>query len=129
MGKDEQVQYWIKTAEQDWLTAKDLLKLGRFLHTLFFFHLVIEKLLKAHWVRANVGDFPPRSHDLEYLYSNIDIELATEDVDELRALNYWNLEGRYPDYLNKINKQADKKYTLEKYEFIKRLRKCLLEKL
>ncbi|GEM_PF-4414992 len=40
MGKDEQVQYWIKTAEQD--------------------------------------------------------------VDELRALNYWNLEGRYPDYLNKI---------------------------
>lgn len=129
MGKEEQVQYWIKTAEQDWATAEDLLRLERFLHTLFFFHLVIEKLLKAHWVKDNTGDFPPRSHDLEHIYSSTEIELSPEDVDELRALNYWNLEGRYPDYLNKISKQADKKYTLAKYESVKRIRTCLLEKI
>ena len=128
MGKEEQVRYWIKTAEQDWAAAEDLLKLERFIHALFFFHLVIEKLLKAHWVKDNIGDFPPRSHDLEYIYSNTEIELPAQDVDELRTLNSWNLEGRYPDYLNKISKQADKKYTLEKYENIKRIRKCLLEK-
>lgn len=129
MGKPEQIQHWVKTAELDWETTEDLLKLKRFLHTLFFFHLVIEKLLKAHWVKDNPGDFPPRSHDLEFIYSNTEVELPSEDVDELRALNAWNLEGRYPDYLNKISKQADEKYTLAKYENVKRIRKCLLENL
>ena len=129
MGKEEQIQHWVKTAELDWTTAEDLLKLKRFLHALFFFHFVLEKLLKAHWVKANTSDFPPRSHDLEFFYSNSEIELSSEDVDELRALNSWNLEGRYPDYLSKISKQADEKYTLAKYENVKRIRKCLLENL
>ena len=127
MGKEEQIQHWIKTAEVDWATAEDLLKLKRFLHALFFFHLVIEKLLKAHWVKDNPGDFPPYSHNLEFIYGNTQVELSAEFVDELRALNHWNLEGRYPDYLNKISKQADEKYTLAKYENTKKIRKCLLE--
>ena len=129
MGKEEQIQHWVKTAELDWTTAEDLLKLKRFLHALFFFYLVLGKLLKAHWVKANTSDFPPRSHDLEFFYSNSEIELSSEDVDELRALNSWNLEGRYPDYLSKISKQADEKYTLAKYENVKRIRKCLLKNL
>jgi HEPN domain-containing protein len=129
MGKEEQIQYWIKTAELDWTTAEDLMKLKRFIHALFFFHLVIEKLLKAHWVKDNAGDFPPHSHDLQYIYSNTEMELSADDVDELRALNYWNLEGRYPDYLNKISKQADENYTGAKYRNVKRIRECLLENL
>ncbi len=129
MGKEEQIQHWITTAELDWTTAEDLLRLKRFQHALFFFHLVMEKLLKAHWIKDNTGDFPPRSHDLEFFYSNSEIELSSEDVDELRALNSWNLEGRYPDYLSKISKQANEKYTLAKYENVKRIRKCLLENL
>ena len=90
MGKEEQIQHWVKTAELDWTTAEDLLKLKRFLHALFFFHLVLGKLLKAHWVKANTRDFPPRSHDLEFFYGNSEIELSSEDVNELRALNSWN---------------------------------------
>ena len=90
MGKDEQIQHWVKTAELDWTTAEDLLKQKRFLHALFFFHLVLGKLLKAHWVKANTSDFPPRSHDLEFFYGNSEIELSSEDVNELRALNSWN---------------------------------------
>ena len=129
MGKEDQIQHWVKTAELDWTTAEDLLKLKRFLHALFFFHLVLEKLLKAHWVKANTSDFPPRSHDLEFFYGNSEIELSSEDVDELRTLNSWNLERNYPDYLGKISKQADEKYTLAKYENVKRIRKCLLENL
>ena len=57
MGKEDQIQHWVKTAELDWTTAEDLLKLKRFLHALFFFHLVLGKLLKAHWVKANTSDF------------------------------------------------------------------------
>ncbi len=129
MGKKEQIQYWIETAEADWTTAEDLLKLKRYLHALFFFHLVAEKLLKAHWVKDNPGDVPPYSHDLERIYQNVELELAAEDVDELRALNYWNLEGRYPDYQKKMFRQADEKYTMAKYETLKRLRACLLEKI
>jgi hypothetical protein len=30
MGKDEQVAYWVKAAEEDWTVAEELLNLGRF---------------------------------------------------------------------------------------------------
>lgn len=63
---------------------------------------------------------------MEFNYGNTQVELPAEYVDELRVLNHWNLEGRYPDYLNKISKQADEKYTLAKYENVKKIRKCLL---
>ncbi|MEK6782477.1 MAG: HEPN domain-containing protein [Bacteroidota bacterium] len=129
MGKQEQIQHWVNTSKIDWETAEDLLKLKRFMHSLFFFHLVIEKLLKAHWVKDNLNDIPPFSHNLESIYNQTDLELSTENVDELRALSAWNLEGRYPDYQNKIARQATEKYTLNKYEIVKRIRQCLLEKL
>jgi HEPN domain-containing protein len=129
MGREEKIRYWVHSAEEDWQTAMDLLPLKRFLHVLFLFHLVIEKLLKAHWVKANTAETPPLTHNLEHLYSQTDLELTAADVDELRTLSAWNIEGRYPDYQNKIHKLANEAYTHQKYETVKRLRQCLLEKL
>jgi HEPN domain-containing protein len=123
MGKEEQISYWIESA------AEDLLHLKRFIHTLFFFHLVTEKLLKANWVADNFGDVPPYTHNLEQLYSQTSLELSAEDVDVIRSLGMWNLEGRYPDYQNKIHKMANEAYTVSKYEAVKRIRTCLLDRL
>jgi HEPN domain-containing protein len=64
MGKNEQINYWVTSSEEDWMVAEDLLRLRRYLHTLFLFHLVIEKLLKANWVKDNFGDTPPYTHNL-----------------------------------------------------------------
>lgn len=129
MGKEEQINYWIKSAEEDWATAQDLLHLKRFLHALFLFHLVIEKLLKANWIRDNAGDTPPYTHNLEHIYSQTEVELSAEDIDAIRSLGMWNLERRYPDYQNKIYKLANAEYSSSKYQVVSKIRQCLLTRL
>ncbi len=47
------------------------------------FCLAIEKWLKANWVKDNVGNQPPRIHDLQALYSETDLDLDAELTDFL----------------------------------------------
>ncbi|MCF8373826.1 MAG: HEPN domain-containing protein [Bacteroidales bacterium] len=61
-----QIEYWISGAEDDLLSARVLVEKNRFLHGLFFCHLVIEKAIKAHVVRRS-REVAPRSHNLIYL--------------------------------------------------------------
>lgn len=51
MTKDEHIAYWLKTAEHDWDTANHLFVTGKYDWCLFISHFVIEKVLKALWVR------------------------------------------------------------------------------
>lgn len=39
------------------------------MQALFFSHLVIDKLLKAIWVKENEENIPPFTHNLEHLYN------------------------------------------------------------
>ena len=50
MTKKEHIEYWIKTSQDDWETVESLLNSKRYLHCLYFSHLVLEKICKAHWV-------------------------------------------------------------------------------
>lgn len=45
---------------------------------LFAFHLTIEKLLKAIWVKDNIENTPPRHHDLTFIYNQTDLKLNSE---------------------------------------------------
>ena len=129
MGKPEQISYWIRSAQNDWEVANELLASKRYSYALFFFHLTIEKLMKANWVKDNLGDTPPYTHSLEHLYSNTNLDLPSALVDEMRALNAWNLAGRYPDYHEKMSRMATADYAREKFEFTVKLRQCLLDPL
>ncbi|MGA2090806.1 MAG: HEPN domain-containing protein [Endomicrobiales bacterium] len=53
------MHYWLQSARHDWDAAQSLLKSGKYDWSLFLGHLVIEKSLKAYWVRDNKGDAPP----------------------------------------------------------------------
>ena len=55
--------------------------------------------------------------------------MPSEDIDELRIMNAWNIEGRYQDYKDLIFKATTKDYVAEKFEGVNRIRKWLLEKL
>ena len=63
---DKQIEYWKTGSYDDLETAKILVEKDRFLHGLFFCHLVIEKIIKAHVVKLT-NDLAPRSHNLIYL--------------------------------------------------------------
>ncbi len=51
---EKQIDYWTSSAKDDLVTAKILIEKERYLHGLFFCHLVIEKALKAHKKTENL---------------------------------------------------------------------------
>ena len=93
----KQIEYWIDGAEDDIKTARLLIRERRILHGLFFCHLVIEKAIKAHVVKAS-GEVAPHSHNLIYLSEKTKLEFDSETEIFLGILMKYQLQGRYPDY-------------------------------
>ena len=96
---------------------------------LFFSHLLLEKLCKAHWVKDNTENTPPKIHNLPGLVLKTKLQLSDEEIDFLREMNQFQIEGRYPDYKNLLYntyKEAKTKLILGK---VNTLRICLLNKL
>ena len=57
---DEHIKYWIDSADNDLAAAEDLLNSGRFDWCLFIGHLVLEKALKAIYIKINAELSPPK---------------------------------------------------------------------
>lgn len=129
MNKEDHIAWWKNSSDENWETAIYLKNGRQNLFALFAFHLVMEKLLQAHWVKDNVSNHPPRTHDLNDIYQQTELQLSFEQVDYLNSINTWSIEGSYPDYKNKIQKQASDQYLQFHLEKLTDLRICLLEKL
>ncbi len=93
----KQIDYWVNGAMEDLETAKILIERKRVLHGLFFCHLVIEKILKAHVVK-NSQEVAPRTHNLIHLLEKTHLELSENEEIFLGILMKYQLQGRYPDY-------------------------------
>jgi len=94
----KQIKHWKKSDLSDLETAEILIDKKKFLHGLFFCHLAIEKILKAHFVKI-AKTIPPKTHDLIYLLKKIDISLEEKFEFHLAILMKYQLEGRYPENL------------------------------
>ena len=127
MEKKEHMQYWIDSAFRDWEVVKDLVKAGKYMYALFFAHLTIEKLLKAHWENEHDGSYPPRLHNLTALYDQIKFELQSNFTNELPVITSWNIEARYQDYKESFYKLCTSEYTKKKLKLVEELIKCLTE--
>lgn len=98
-------------------------KSKEYLQALFFAHLVLEKLCKAHWVKDNKENIPPKIHNLITLVSKTKLELPDADKEFLSQMNQFQLQGRYPDYtrhLYKTYKAVQTKMVLDKVNSIKK---------
>jgi len=92
---DRQVAYWRKGAEEDWEVGADLVATRKTRHGLFFIHLAIEKLLKAH-VCCVTKDVAPKIHSLSRLAELSGLPFSREQLGFLLVLNRFCLAGRYP---------------------------------
>ncbi len=129
MNKKDHIKYWVDTAVDDWASVNLLLKGKQYLRALFFGHLTLEKLCKAHWVKDNESNYPPKIHNLVWLVEKTNLSLSADDMDFLRRINDFQLEGRYPDYLENMNRAYKAKNTKEILDKINLIRKCLLKEL
>ena len=129
MTKEEHIKYWIDIAEKDWAIHLKLYDSMDFVYCLFFVHLMVEKLSKAVWVKYNVDNYPPKSHNTCYILDQAKIGLSDEQKDFLLILNEFNIEGRYPDYNQKIFKICTKKYTDDILLKTKEIKEWLLSRL
>jgi HEPN domain-containing protein len=91
----QQVVYWRNGAEEDWEVANQLVNSGKTRHGMFFAHLALEKLLKAH-ICKKTEKLAPKIHNLVRLAEIAQLPLKSQDLDTLAEMNEFNLEGRYP---------------------------------
>jgi HEPN domain-containing protein len=128
MNWEKQVDYWVRTSEEDAGTATDLMEIKRWRAALFFAHLALEKILKAHVCQKNL-EYAPKLHNLVKLAEIAGLELTEEQIDVLTRMNMFNLAGRYPRLdevpLEPERAAANHKESLEVHQWLlKKLRKA-----
>ncbi len=123
-----QIDYWINSASHDLDVSETLFKNGKYDWCLFIAHLVLEKMLKAFYVK-NVGKSPPRIHDLVRMANMAKREFDEVTLEFMDAVNTFNISTRYPDEKLKFYKMCTREFTEEHFQRIKEIYKCLLQKI
>ena len=98
MNIAKHIDYWRNGSEGDWEAAEILLEKGKIQQGLFFLHLAMEKLIKAHVCRTT-RQVPPKSHNLIRLLELAELDPGLDGKKRLLELNDFCMEGRYPDEL------------------------------
>ena len=127
MTKDEIINYWLNSAGADLKAMNSLFKTGHYTWALFLGHLVIEKLLKAVYVK-NIGANVPYIHNLIRISEEAKLELTEKQKDFLAEITTFNIKSRYPDYKGRFYRKATRKFTLHYLKEIKEFRQWLLKK-
>jgi HEPN domain-containing protein len=128
MNKDELTAYWIESSNRDFKTMLNLFKNKDYHWSLFIGHLVIEKLIKAYYVK-NIGVKHPFGHDLLRLAVDAKLELDEKQKDILDTISTFNIRARYDDYKAEFYKLCTKEFTKEWLENIKGFRQWIIEML
>lgn len=106
MDVAKQIGYWRQGAEEDWDVGVGLVEQGKVRHGLFFVHLALEKLLKAHVCLAT-GDFAPRIHTLLRLAELSGMTMDDARLDFLARFDQYNIAGRYPGTLGPLPSKSE----------------------
>ena len=122
------IKYWTKTAKHDYETMMGLFKLKRYSDSLFYGHIVLEKILKALVVQ-NKKRHPKPIHNLLILAQEINIDLEKQDLEFLAEVNKFNIKARYPDYKFSFYKLCTLRYAKPKLIRIKSIYKKLCQML
>jgi HEPN domain-containing protein len=129
MTKEQHIDHWVNSAQYDWTGTESAFDTGNYVHSLFWAHLVLEKLAKAHWVKTHLENIPSRVHNVVWLLKEANVNLGQEMMDFVENFNEFQLAGRYPEYIDNIYTKCTKEFTHDKLENVKEVRTCLLKML
>ena len=120
MKIEEHINYWIDSAENDLQVAERLFSMGDYNWCLYIGHLVLEKILKAHFVNDNKKT-PPKIHDLVKISINTNLDLDTEKKNFLNLVTTFNIEARYPEDKQKFYQLCTAEFTENNFKKIKEI--------
>jgi HEPN domain-containing protein len=103
---------WMKQAQYDFDTAQAMFDSGRYIYAVFMSHIAVEKTIKGIFAQRR-QEVPPKSHDLIYLSNKMELTLPDEYQTFLDKLNDLSVPTRYPDELDKLLVQFDKRRVSE----------------
>ena len=108
----KQIDYWRDGSDEDWVVAEELIETERIRHELFFAHLALEKMLKAHVCRET-EHLAPKIHNLVRLAKLSKLPFSKPHEIFLSRFDMYQLEGRYPDRLPAPPKKSEAKKELQ----------------
>lgn len=106
---EKHVEYWLIQSDNDLPVAESMLEKGHYTWSLFIGHLVLEKILKAIYIRE-YQKIAPRIHDLVKLAKSTNMKLSEEQLLFLSEVSDFNMEGRYPDEKNQFARRCNKEF-------------------
>ena len=122
------IDHWRESSDKDYQTMINLFRSGDYNWALFLGHLVIEKLLKALYVKrrethAIIG------HDLLRLASKMDLKLTDKQEDWFDRLTTFNINAWYDSYKQEFYMLCTKEFSEEWKLVIETLREWLRKQL
>ena len=126
--KERIINHWIESSENDFKAMIDLYQTQNNNWALFMGHLVIEKLLKAVYVKSK-DEFPPMIHDLRRICEKAEIELDMSHQILLDSISRFNINARYDDYKQSFYQLCTDSFTAEWIDKIKDCRLWIKAKL
>lgn len=122
------IQHWILTSEKDYQTMHNLIKSKDYSWAMFLGHLVLEKLLKAHYVKKK-RTHAIFTHDLLRLADRSGMELNQEMEEWLDEISTFNINARYASYKQDFYRLCTKEFADMWLERIELIRKWLIKEL
>ena len=104
------INYWITSSDEDFDTMLAMFESKRFNWALFIGHLMIEKLLKALYVKVK-KDYPPFIHNLLRLAVLSELELNENQKEFLVTVTAFNINARYDDYKKSFQIKCTEEYS------------------
>ncbi len=123
MNNIDLVEYWVKSAENDYEAMQIMFSSKKNTWALFLGHLVIEKLLKGLYAKNNVeSPYAIKSHNLLALAEKCNLELTDKQVEKLQIITQFNLSARYDDFKESFYKKCTDEYTMVQVKNIEEVR-------
>jgi HEPN domain-containing protein len=112
MDAQEKYEHWLDVAKYDLDTADAMFNTGRWLYVAFMCQQAVEKLCKGLFV-LHVSDEVPRVHNIRNVVSRFSGKLSVPITDEqyhlFDTLTGFYIDGRYPEYKQKLSALLDEK--------------------
>ena len=120
--------YWLDASDDDYKVMVSLYDAKNYAWALFLGHIVMEKLLKAYYVKKHERH-APFTHNLYRLAELSELEVTEEYANWLDKVTTFNINARYEDYKKEFRKLCTASFAKEWIEKINTLQQWIKQML